>query len=237
MVLECPEKLVRLMCRSAGVDEVVKRGDALPAFDGHCPLGSLPLVMATRVPTVPAETPYVWADELQVAKWKARLGDAPEMKIGLAWAGNSRQRDNLKRSVPAVQLHPLAAVEGVRFFSLQVGEGKEQISDLGFEIVDWTDELLDFADTAALMANLDLVISVDTAVAHLAGAMGKRVWTMLRFGADWRWMLAREDSPWYPTMRLCRQTTPGDWEGVVRRVVEALRTKTAHHPVRDGEPE
>jgi hypothetical protein len=149
----------------------------------------------------------------------------PDKKVGLVWAGNpAMDGDELRSPRQLSLLAPLAEVKGVRFISLQKGNAGAQAKNPpgGMQLVDWTDELLDFADTAALLANLDLVISSDTSVLHLAGAMGKPVWALLAYIADWRWMLHRSDSPWYPTARLFRQAKPGDWPGVVAQMADAL---------------
>jgi hypothetical protein len=145
-------------------------------------------------------------------------------KVGLAWAGNPLHFRDRLRSISPGEISPLAAVSGVHFFRLQKGQGRSARTEiLSNTFIDWTDELSDFADTAALIANLDLVIAADTSIAHLAGAMGKPVWVLLPYVPDWRWMLNRSDSPWYPTMRLFRQPTPGDWRTPVRQAAEALR--------------
>jgi len=205
--------------------QIVVRGQPLPAFDLHCPLLSLPRIFGTTLANLPSEVPYLHAAAEDAAPWQQRLGDhSRSVKVGLAWAGSRVHKNDRNRSMKLATLAPLWQVPGVRFFSLQKGEpGAEAISlRQGMEMVDLTQELKDFADTAALTANLDLVIAVDTAVAHLAGAMGKPVWTLLPFVADWRWLREREDSPWYPSMRLFRQPSSGDWDSVVECVVDAL---------------
>ena len=169
--------------------------------------------------------PYLRADAEDAERWKQRLADGSGvLNVGLGWAGSPTHKNDRNRSMKLARLAPLARVPGVRFFSLQKGPAAAEAKTPppGMELVDWSEELRDFADSAALVANLDLVISVDTAVVHLAGAMGKPVWTLLAFVPDWRWLLKREDSPWYPSMRLFRQGSLGDWDGVVARVVEAL---------------
>ncbi len=145
-------------------------------------------------------------------------------KVGLVWAGSSTHKNDRNRSMKLAHLITLGQISGVRLFSLQKGDAAIQAKNppAGVELVDWTDELKDFADTAALIANLDLIIAVDTSLAHLAGAMGKPVWMLLPFVPDWRWLLEREDSPWYPSMRLFRQPCRGDWESVIRRMAEEL---------------
>jgi hypothetical protein len=186
---------------------------------------SLPVMFGTTLGTIPRTIPYLHADPARAAKWRDRLATYAGPRIGLVWAGNPRlgtaslAATDRRRSLPENALQPLLGVSGATFVSLQVGDAVPP----GVATLDWTRELTDFAETAALIMALDLVISVDTAVAHLAGALGKPVWLLNRFDTDWRWMDAREDSPWYPTMRLFRQTTPGDWAFVIEQLARALR--------------
>jgi hypothetical protein len=192
---------------------------------------SLPAILKTDLATIPANVPYLRADPELTSRWRERLpGD--RKKIGVVWAGRSTHKNDLNRSMPLSALAPLAKIAGVEFVSLQKGvspripspgtpgEGQGE-GRLG--LLDWTTELTDFADTASLIDNLDLVITVDTSVAHLAGAMAKPVWILLPFVPDWRWLLDRTDSPWYPTARLFRQPKLGDWQMPVGQVVEALK--------------
>jgi tetratricopeptide (TPR) repeat protein len=222
VVLEVQPELRRLLDGTEGA-KVISRGEALPEFARQCPMLSLPLALGTELSTIPAKVPYIHPDPTLVDTWRQRLqGDT--RRIGLTWSGNpSHHRDRL-RSIPLQQLGPLLNVAGTTFYSLQVGAGREQLKDLppGARLIDLGGELKDFADTAAIISNLDLVISIDTAVAHLAGALGKPVWILLNKGCDWRWFLDREDSPWYPTARLFRQTTAGEWQEVVNRVEREL---------------
>ncbi len=224
IILGCQPELQRLFQTIADGCQIVVRGQALPAFDLYCPLLSLPRVFGTTLASIPNLIPYLRADAGEAGKWQQRLAEHCSMvKVGLAWAGSPAHKNDRNRSMKLARLAPLGRTPGVRFFSLQKGEAAaESKTPPGLELVDWTQELKDFADTAGLIENLDLVIAVDTAVAHLAGAMGKPVWTLLPSNSDWRWMLEREDSPWYPTMRLFRQTSWGDWDSVVARVAEAL---------------
>jgi tetratricopeptide (TPR) repeat protein len=225
LVILCHTQLQRLFQANAGRWQVVTQAQPLPAFDLHCPLVSLPRVFGTNLGNIPKESPYLHADAEEARKWQDRLAKhSPLVKVGLVWAGRPAHTNDRNRSMKLARLAPLGQAPGVRFFSLQKGEAAAEAKTppLGMELVDWTQELKDFADTAALIANLDLVIAVDTAVAHLAGAMGKPVWTLLPFVPDWRWMLQRQDSPWYPTMRLFRQPCRGDWDSVIARVVDAL---------------
>jgi hypothetical protein len=184
---------------------------------------SLPMVLGTEIGNIPVQIPYLAAEADAARAWRDRLGPLAGRRVGLAWAGNPRHANDHNRSMPASSLRPLLEVGETTFFSLQMGTAAKGIGELaGGAVHDFAPEIDDFADTAAIIANLDLVISVDTAVAHLAGALGRPVWLLLPFVGEWRWLLDREDTPWYPTMRLFRQKAPGDWSGVVDRVVDAL---------------
>ncbi|MGD0389610.1 MAG: tetratricopeptide repeat protein [Tepidisphaeraceae bacterium] len=223
IVVECQTPLKRLLSRIPSVQAVITEGEPLPPFDVQCPLLSLPLAFRTNWSSIPASVPYLKPDRKQSAMWKKRLAaEYPHRRIGLAWAGSSAHKKDRTRSVELSQLAPLAAIPGNSFFSLQMGEAGKQVPPAEMTLHDFTAELNDFADTAALLDNLDLVITVDTAVAHLAGAMGKPVWVLVSYAPDWRWLLRREDSPWYPTMRLFRQTSIGDWANVIQRVANSL---------------
>jgi len=224
----CHPELWRLLQGFPGIEKCVRPGEMFPRFDFHCPLLSLPRAFQTTLESIPAKVPYLCLDPKLVELWQNRLAACSRgFKVGLVWAGSPRKQNDRHRSMKLADLVPLMQLPGARFFSLQKGAAAAQVRTLpeGTELADWTTELTDFADTAALIANLDLVISVDTAVAHLAGAMGKAVWTLLPFAPDWRWLLNRDDSPWYPTMRLFRQPSAGDWAAVIARVVDAMR----HH--------
>jgi len=191
---------------------------------------SLPLAFGTRLETIPAAVPYLHADPKQVSAWRQRLAELPGRKIGLVWAGSpwlgvaGATAINRRRSTTLDQFAPLAAIPGLCLISLQKVDGATQARTPpnGMVLHDWTDELNDFADTAALVEALDLVISVDTSVVHLTGALGKPVWVLNRFDQCWRWLKNRTDSPWYPTARLFQQRAPGDWSGVIGEVTEAL---------------
>jgi hypothetical protein len=228
VVVECQPELRSLLRGVEGVQHLLAQGEPLPPFDLHAPLLSLPLAFGTRLGSIPAQVPYLKADPALAEAWRGKVaGDGRRLKIGLAWAGSPARKGDRQRSVSLSALAPLAAVKGADFYSLQKGPAAEQAKNPPPEmrLMDLTAELKDFADTAALIASLDLVISVDTAVAHLAGAMARPVWTLLEFVPAWRWLLDREDSPWYPTMRLFRQPSRGDWGSVVRRVAEALAAR------------
>jgi len=223
VVVECQPPLKRLLSRIPSVQTVVTEGEPLPPFDVQCPLLSLPLAFRTDLNSIPAPVRYLKPDRKQSAMWKKRLAaEKPGRRIGLAWAGSATHKKDRTRSVELSQLAPLAAIPGNTFFSLQTGEAGKQVPPAEMALHDFTAELNDFADTAALLDCLDLVITVDTAVAHLAGAMGKPVWVLVSYAPDWRWLLHREDSPWYPTMRLFRQTSIGDWANVIQRVADSL---------------
>jgi tetratricopeptide (TPR) repeat protein len=217
VVLEVPEPLVRLARTVAGVSQVVARGDPLTAFDYHCPLLSLPRVFKTNPATIPDAVPYLRVPGEASTAWAERMPATPGLKVGVVWAGTT---------VGAIDLRlfqQLWEVDGVSWFSLQVGERSGDISSLaGVKITDLSPWLTDFAETAAAVCRLDLVISVDTSVAHLAGALGRPTWLLLRDPPEWRWLLEREDSPWYPTARLFRQRKEGDWPCVAREVAAAL---------------
>ncbi|MGB3936716.1 MAG: tetratricopeptide repeat-containing glycosyltransferase family protein [Burkholderiales bacterium] len=230
VLVRCAPELATLAAGTVGVAAVVRRGEALPQFDAWCPLPSLPRAFGTSLASVPAEVPYVHADAGKTARWRVRLAGADgECRVGLVWASQSAHRTAPAKSVSLQALAGLGAVPGVRLYSLQLGAAVRdaQPGSEGMRLVDLGGEFFDFADTAAAVANMDLVISVDTAVAHLAGAMGRPVWTLLKFAPDWRWLLGREDSPWYPTMRLFRQESPDDWRQPVARVQESLRALVA----------
>jgi len=230
IILEVPRELLRLSVGLPGVAEIIQRGQALPPFDLQCPLFSLPRAFGTTLETIPADIPYLSANPDNVARWQRRLRGGRGPKIGLAWAGSAQHRSDEYRSLTLKQLLPLLRVKGARWFSLQVGNPAVQIRDVADGLItDLSPQLSDFAETAAVIANLDLLISVDTAVAHLAGAMGQPAWVMIRNRPDWRWLLNRENSPWYPSLRLFRQAERGEWADVVERVRVALKSR-----VRDG---
>ncbi len=220
---------MRLFANFPGVGGIVTAGQSLPAFDYQCPLPSLPGVFKTAMATIPATIPYLAADPQTADSWRRRIEPSGEfLHVGLAWAGSADNLNDRNRSIPLEKLSPLAAVSHVRFHSLQTAPPPPAVG--GIALSDWSALLTDFAETAALIAKLDLVISVDTAVAHLAGAMGKPVWLLLPSPPDWRWLLDRADSPWYPTIRLFRQEIPGDWDGVIRRVAAELSRRLGSPP-------
>ena len=226
VLVECQPELKRLLHTAPGVSGTFARGEALPPFDTHNLLLSLPLIFGTRLDTIPSQVPYLTADPALSEKWASAIAGAPAvLNVGLAWAGSETHPNNRNRSMSPGELAPLAVVPGIRFHGLQPSMGGPGIS--GLACLDHTAALNDFADTAALISRLDLVITVDTAVAHLAGALGKPVWVMLPWVPDWRWLLDRADSPWYPTMRLFRQPAPQAWAPVVAGLESALRAFAA----------
>jgi len=220
--LLCPPQLRRLLEGTPGADILLVDGKAVPDADLQAPLASLPLVMRTTVDTIPAAIPYIMAPPEEVVRWKARLGEG--FKIGLVWCGNPSNKRDALRSCRLADFAPLAEIPDVRFLTLQVGPGSEQAQSppAGLALEDFTEHIKDFADTAGLLANLDLVVAVDTAVVHLAGAMGVPTFTLIDTANDWRWMVEREETPWYPGMRLFRQKTRGDWADVVERVKQRI---------------
>jgi hypothetical protein len=229
VLVETLKLLVPFFQRCPGVDQVFAEGEALPDFDVHAPLMSLPALLATTLETVPAEVPYLFAEEELVARWARELGSEPGFKIGVVWQGNPHHGWDHFRSFPLAQLAPLAELPGVRLYSLQRGPGAEQLATLNgrFPVTDlagrWADPFVSLRELAAVMANLDLVVTADTAPAHLAGALSVPAWVALAAVADWRWLLGREDSPWYPTLRLFRQDRLGDWGPVFHRLAADIR--------------
>jgi len=232
VVLEMHPPLTRLLATLPGVAQTVAMGSPPPPHDYHLPMMSVPGLLGTRLDTIPADIPYLSADPAAVEMWRDRLSALPGRKVGLVWAGNPRANDpaahlvDRRRSLALARLRPLLERPGFSFVSLQKGAPAAQIGDLPPTLrpFDAMGEVRDFADTAALCAALDLVITVDTSVAHLAGALGRPVWILSRHDGCWRWLLDRDDSPWYPTARLFRQRARGDWDEMVARVVKALES-------------
>ncbi|MEG5080507.1 tetratricopeptide repeat protein [Microcoleus sp. AT8-B4] len=219
VILSCYQELKRLFKQIPGIEQVAVRMDELPDFQVQAPLMSLPHILGTNLENIPANVPYLAAPP----HWQFSLNSDGNFKVGIAWAGSSEHLKDFQRSSDLSYFLQLLDVPGVSFYSLQKDLSPENRTLLTqIPVIDLSDNLNDFADTAAVISQLDLVICVDTAIAHLAGALGKPVWILLCFMPDWRWMLEREDSPWYPTARLFRQQTPGDWEEVFDRVKTAL---------------
>jgi hypothetical protein len=240
VLVECPATLERLLKRCPGIDRVTPQGAPLPEFAFQIPLMSLPGVFHTTLNTVPADVPYLSAEPGLIDAWEEELAAAQGVspspptplprrgegrkKVGIVWQGSQRYAGDAHRSIKLKEFAPLAHVPGVQLVRLQKEFGAEQLRDVpDWNVLDLGDQLRDFADTAAVMQHLDLVITVDTAVAHLAGALGVPVWIALSVAADWRWMRGPDRSPWYPSVRLFRQTQWGDWGGVMRRMADELR--------------
>lgn len=224
VVLQVQPTLVSLLSGIVGASQITSDEESLPRFDFHCPLLSLPLAFSTRLETVPASVPYLFADNELIKNWDSRLGRGSAMKVGIVWSGRAQHKNDHNRSMSASKLAELQEV-GVTLVSLQndVREEDKSILAANRDIIHFGSELRDFSDAAALVSLMDLVISVDTSVAHLAGAMGKPVWILLPYASDWRWLIDREDSPWYPTARLFRQPAIGDWDSVMYKVGSELR--------------
>ena len=224
-IVQCQPALVRLLAAQGRVGQIVAQGEPEPNFDVQYPLMSLARVFQTKLSDIPKPIPYLRADQTLVAQWRQRLAPFEgKRKIGLAWAGNATHIFDRDRSMKLAAFAPLGQLEGVHFFSLQKGsEAAQAKSPPMNNFVDWSESLNDFADTAALIENLDLVIAVDTAVVHLAGAMAKPAWVLLPFAPDWRWLLNRSDSPWYPTLRLFRQPSRGEWQTPINEILQELR--------------
>ena len=217
-----------MLADAPGVSQAISRGDTLPDFDFHIPMMSVPRVVKTTLQSIPADTPYILPPAIAHETWRSTTRqDAvaegkKKLRVGLVWAGNPRSHVDQRRSIPLSMLAPLGEAPNVRFYSLQVGPAAEQITSSPFPIIDHTAKLTDFVETAGLMANLDLVISVDTVVAHLAGAMNLKTWLLSYSPPDWRWMRGRSDSPWYPSMTIFRQPAPGQWDEPIRQVADEL---------------
>ena len=243
VILEVSPALLSLLSGLEGAGQVLPRGAELPAFDYHCPLLSLPLAFGTTLDSIAADVPYLECDKRKAEDWKRELGERRSLRVGLVWSSGAADRnvsagEQRRRDIPLSILESLN-IPKVQFYSLQKGAGAvSQLRDLesrrwnGPVILDYTDAFADFSDTAAFVANLDLVISVCTSVAHLAGAMGKTTWVLLQYSADWRWLLDRTDSPWYPSVTLVRQSAIGDWTNVAFEVRERLLELADNPPER-----
>lgn len=228
IVLGCQREVQKLLASVEGVEQTIVAGEDIPPVDLQCALMSLPRFFDTTPLTVPREIPYLHPDPQLVDLWRQRVSVADgKFKVGLVWAGRPDHKNDRNRSMPLKALLPLANAENVWFCSLQKGTATRQLREVEstWPIVDYSDQLADFSQTAALIENLDLIITPDTAAAHLAGAIGKPVWVITAFLVDWRNMLNRRDNPWYPSMCLFRQTRAGEWETPVLEVLEALRNR------------
>jgi len=233
VIVECQPELLSLMRTAAGIDEVIARGAPVPDTTFQIPLLSLPFIFGTDLHNIPNHVPYLQTPAERLESWRERLAQ-PEggpLRVGLVWAGNPGHSDDQARSCPPEALGALARCKntgrGVVFYSLQKGHGAASVKWLPpeLEVIDLGPDILDFADSAAILGHLDLLITVDTATAHLAGALGREVWTLLSYRGEWRWLLDRTDSPWYPSMKIFRQSTPGDWNELLDRVATALAEK------------
>ena len=233
VIVQCQNALLLLLSRTAGIDGLVGWGAEPPPFDVWAPLMSLPGLFHTTVKTVPVAVPYVFPDPDLVAHWRRQLAPVRGFRIGIVWQGSPRHPWDRHRSIPLEQFEPLARMPGVRLVSLQKGAGSEQLRALAgrFPVLSlgelFNEDSGPFMDSAAVLANLDLLISVDSAPAHLSGAMGGAAWVALPYAPDWRWLLGRTDSIWYPTLRLFRQERFGDWPGVFRQMAQALSGEVA----------
>jgi tetratricopeptide (TPR) repeat protein len=239
VIFEVPKALRTLMQSLPGPMQIIARDDPLPDFDVHCPLLSLPLAFATRLETVPSQIPYLSAPADKIEAWRNRLGTHDSLRIGLVWAGDPRKqtpgahRIDRQRSLTFDQLTPIFAVQDCKFYSLQKGGdavAQLQGSALRHRVIDWSEDFHDFSDTAALIDNLDLVIAVDTSVAHVAGALGKPLWLINRYNTCWRWLLDRDDSPWYPSLLQFRQDATRRWDPVMARIAAALQDQAHEFP-------
>jgi len=237
VVLQVPAALKSLLANLSGVGGVISNDDFAPPTDLHCPLMSLPLAYSTFSAAAIAHEPYLWADQRKAANWKQQLPASGKLRVGLVWAGSNPRNElaatirlDAERSLSFSAMAALLNDVQADFYSLQLGAAAcEQlhVHPQSSQVTDFSSSLNDFSDTAALIDNLDLVISVDTAVAHLAGALGKPVWLLNRYNSCWRWQLQRNDTPWYPSMRIFRQPARGDWDSVINEVDAALRQLTA----------
>lgn len=211
--------------RMEGIDAVVLRGELPPPFARHCEMMSLPMAMGLRLEDLPGPIPYLSADPAREAKWARRLAAIARPRVALVWAGRPNHVNDANRSTTLAPFAPLAGVGGCSFLSLQKGPRAAEAGNPppGLNLVDLGPEIEDFDDTAAILRLADLLISVDSSPVHLAGGLGRPAWVMLPHLAEWRWLLEREDSPWYPSLRLFRQERPGDWAGVMNRIAAGLR--------------
>jgi tetratricopeptide (TPR) repeat protein len=225
VIVECQKELLPLLQNVEGIHRIIEHGEELPDFDLHCPILSLPGIFGTTLTNIPAIIPYIPADPSLIQEWHNKIAsNNSQYNVGLVWSGDPSFKDSHLKSCSLKSFSPLAQAVNITFYSLQKGDASGQAINIpeGMKLIDYTDKINDFSDTAAIIKNLDLIISIDTAVAHLAGALGKPVWTLLPFIPDWRWMLNRNDSPWYPTMRLFRQPSRGDWASVIAVITKEL---------------
>lgn len=224
IILEVNQASYSLAKRSGVCDDIIMQGTIPPHFDLHCELMSLPMAMGLQLEQLPGHVPYLYADPQRIEKWRTRLADLPRPLVGLVWAGRPTHTNDARRSMSLADLAPLAQ-EGITFLALQKGPAAAQAGTppAGMSLISLSDEIDDFEDTAAILMLIDTLVSVDSSPVHLAGALGRPAWVMLPFMPDWRWLLERDDSPWYPGMRLFRQTQPGQWHAALENVAMALK--------------
>lgn len=231
IIVLCEEPLIKIMQTVSGVDKVISlsKGIGDDQFDYHCSLISLPYLCGTQIETIPS-VPYISISSENKTKWMERLASCQGLKIGLAWGGGDvlNVKDKL-RSIPLKQFEPLFHISGITWISLQKGKPRNQLKDCSWAITDWTEELADMQDTAALIENLDLTISVDTSVINLVGALGRPGWVLNRYGSEWRWMLDREVTPWYPSIRIFNQSALNDWDSVISKMAMELKGLVSAH--------
>ncbi|TDT01640.1 glycosyl transferase family 8 [Erwinia rhapontici] len=225
VVLEVNPEAYHLARGVSGYHQLMVRGTLPPPFDFHCELMSLPAALGLQLSHLPGKMPYLFADPARVEKWRVRLADLPRPLVGLVWAGRPTHANDKRRSLTLSELAPLA-LEGITFLALQKGPAAEQAATPppGMSLLSLSDEIHDFDDTAAILCVIDTLVSVDSSPVHLAGALGRPAWVLLPFQHDWRWLQQREDSPWYPGMRLFRQPASGQWHTVLQNVAIALKT-------------
>ena len=231
VVFETPKSLTRLFATVGIADQLIEPGETPPTIDCHAALLDLPQLLNTTLETIPNYNSYLRTAPNLQKEWANRLGPRKKFRLGIVWAGRSAHKNDRNRSIEAFLFQPLTKIRGVSVYSLQVGRNGEAAKIFGDTVTDVAPFLNDFADTAAAVSNLDLVVSVDTSVAHIAGALGWPIWTLLPFVPDWRWLLERDDSPWYPTMQLFRQSERNDWKTVIERLrTELIKTvKLSRH--------
>ena len=226
VIVHCDRSLHRLFSHGLPIEQLVADHDPLPDFDFHLPLMSLPRLFATTIETIPNQVPYLMPTSDLIEQWSQRLAvSSAELKIGMVWSGSVHFPGNHERAMTLSKLEPLLELRGFRFYSLQKGPPSSQLSSLParLSITDLGGEFADYADTAAAIMNLDLLLTVDTSVAHMGGALGRPTWVMLSRLPDWRWLRERSDSPWYPTMRLFRQQRLNDWPSLVSEVATEIQ--------------
>lgn len=230
IIFYCDKSLSRVVDCMNVADKIIDNGSDLSnqQYDYHCSLMSIPYLLGTRIDNIPA-SPYISINSSEKEVWAARLKNYPGLKVGIVWAGNPKLGSDKVRSIKLEKLAPLINVEGVTWINLQKNLNTDEIRESGWSMINWMDECTDFYDTACLIDTLDLVISVDTSVAHMAGALGKPTWLFNRYGSEWRWFLDGDYSPWYQSIRLFRQSELGNWDGVIKSVSDELKKLVNNH--------